>query len=368
MKQITNLLVFFVLSSITLISCTEYKTNSSEATSDSTSIAPESVGTISQSEYMKLLPPEYAQREESASTEVKQRLQQERETIANKGFNFIVVNTSVSEMSLKDITGAFPISKKVSDSLVNAMKSRHLPPTVENKSTARVSPTDISYDPRIYNLTPDIRLQKCGDCWAYSAIGPLEISYIKIHGIAAKTIDLSEKQMLTCSNAGTCDGGWPYLVYSYLAKQNNNIAVMDESKLPDDGVDHPCPTINPSAKVKLAYWGIVDVNNGFYRIGNRDKIKEAIVNYGAVSACILATPTFQDFGSSIDGTGVFKEEVSNENDPQINHAIIIIGWDDNKNAWLIRNSWSSGWGNKGYAWVDYNTNNIGYGAIWCVAK
>jgi len=46
----------------------------------------------------------------------------------------------------------------------------------------------------------------------------------------------------------------------------------------------------------------------------------------------------------------------------------LIGWDDSKQSWLLRNSWSTTWGMGGYCWINYNSNNIGYGAIWCVAK
>jgi hypothetical protein len=47
---------------------------------------------------------------------------------------------------------------------------------------------------------------------------------------------------------------------------------------------------------------------------------------------------------------------------------MIIGWDDTKQAWLMRNSWSTTWGDSGYAWIKYNSNNIGRRAAWVVAK
>lgn len=55
----------------------------------------------------------------------------------------------------------------------------------------------------------------------------------------------------------------------------------------------------------------------------------------------------------------------------INHGIVIIGWDDAKKAWLIKNSWGQGWGetggqgsSKGFMWIAYNTNNIGIATAW----
>lgn len=35
------------------------------------------------------------------------------------------------------------------------------------------------------------------------------------------------------------------------------------------------------------------------------------------------------------------------------HAMLIVGYDDYKNAWLVRNSWGAGWGQDGHMWVDY---------------
>ncbi|MFN8182348.1 MAG: C1 family peptidase [Bacteroidia bacterium] len=66
--------------------------------------------------------------------------------------------------------------------------------------------------------------------------------------------------------------------------------------------------------------------------------------------------------------GCFQANPSNYADPSTNHAVVIIGWDDSKNAWLVRNSWGVYWGENGYAWVDYNTNNIGRRATWVVVK
>ncbi len=82
---------------------------------------------------------------------------------------------------------------------------------------------------------------------------------------------------------------------------------------------------------------------------------EAFEDYGPVSSAIAASFAFTAYVS-----GVFNEQVG---DP-INHAVTIVGWDDKKSAWLIRNDWDVLWGDGGYGWVNYNTAQIGYAAAW----
>jgi hypothetical protein len=53
---------------------------------------------------------------------------------------------------------------------------------------------------------------------------------------------------------------------------------------------------------------------------------------------------------------------------KVNHGVTLVGWDDNKKAWRIRNSWGDGWGESGFMWIAYNCNKIGYGASWVQAE
>lgn len=47
-----------------------------------------------------------------------------------------------------------------------------------------------------------------------------------------------------------------------------------------------------------------------------------------------------------------------------NHAISICGYDDSKNAFRIKNSWGTNWGDAGYSWIDYNFLPSCAG-MWC---
>ncbi len=37
------------------------------------------------------------------------------------------------------------------------------------------------------------------------------------------------------------------------------------------------------------------------------------------------------------------------------HAMVIVGFDDNRKAFKVQNSWSKAWGNQGYIWLDYDS-------------
>lgn len=311
------------------------------------------------------LAPKYREREANASPALKQLLAEQRKLIAEKQLNFHVANTQVSGLKLENITGIRPPTedeKVQANQLVSRLVISKDLQEIINRFRLTCNSQSRSYDARNFNLVPGIHAQQCGNCWAYSSVGALEISYVKVAHVAPAPVALSEKQVVACAGAGTCGGGWPYKVFQWMTATHTRI--MNASLDPDNGQDGPCIPVPASALVEGMGWGLVDASAGLFNIASIDKIKEAICTYGSVSCCLDATPLFQNFA----GHGVFTEFASTTNNPAINHAIVLIGWDDARQAWLLRNSWGPWWGDSGYAWIGYHTNNIGYGAIWVVAK
>jgi len=105
--------------------------------------------------------------------------------------------------------------------------------------------------------------------------------------------------------------------------------------------------------VKASSWDYV--NSPPDKLPTVEQLKTALVEHGPLPA-----PIFYD-----ECLANYKGGVFNEKDfGMINHVVLLLGWDDAKQAWLVKNSWGEEWGERGFAWIKYGSNNIGQFAAW----
>lgn len=183
----------------------------------------------------------------------------------------------------------------------------------------------------------------CGGSWAFSALGTMEAMILKTDGIE---VDLSEQQLISCNPWGWgCNGGfWP----------NDMLVdpgVILESCFPYVAMDIPCEHACPIV-YQLQGWAFLEAD---YVVPSVETIKQAILTYGAVQAGVYVEKFFMAYTG-----GVFNKCKRRAN--YTNHAVILCGWDDLKGAWLLKNSWGTGWGEAGFMWISYNCNRVGEGA------
>jgi C1A family cysteine protease len=89
-------------------------------------------------------------------------------------------------------------------------------------------------------------------------------------------------------------------------------------------------------------------------LSNIDLVKEKLMEHGVMGTCMCYSDGF------INDDYVHYQTTGSPLPP--NHAIAIVGWDDDKEvpqttngpgAWLCKNSWGTGWGLGGYFWISY---------------
>ena len=38
------------------------------------------------------------------------------------------------------------------------------------------------------------------------------------------------------------------------------------------------------------------------------------------------------------------------------HCVVLVGWDDTQNSWIIKNSWGNSWQDNGYGLIGYDSD------------
>ena len=210
---------------------------------------------------------------------------------------------------------------------------------------------------------PDPNGQQCGDCWAWATTANIESAFL----MSGWSIDLmSQQDIRSCSGAGNCSSGYAFNAISWdvTNKEATRAAYPYEG-----GTDEPCRNI--AGKYQLLSVGWVAPSNPS-AIPAPSVLKAALSKYGPLTIAIWADGALQDYGGPSAPSGEVFDANDNPVDPNshapsINHSILLVGWDDSKGAWKIKNSWGTGWGYGGYGWIKYGTNNVGTWASWAVA-
>jgi C1A family cysteine protease len=185
----------------------------------------------------------------------------------------------------------------------------------------------------------------CGSCWAFAAVAALE-GATKVSKGSLPT--LSEQHLVDCStSAGNhgCGGGLPSNALNWASR---NGGVCTGSSYPYKGADGRCNT----QCTKGATTG------GAQGVSSSDAGMTGAINGRPVAVAIVASGRdFQNYRS-----GVFAGPCPGN----LDHAVTAVGWNDQ--AYIVRNSWGSSWGQGGYIQMKRG-NTCGILNSWaCSAK
>jgi cathepsin L len=219
------------------------------------------------------------------------------------------------------------------------------------------------FDWRDHNRVTPVKDQEvCGSCWAFGAIAAYESRYLIVNGMDATTgpdntptINVSEQEILDCGVADIdcVTGGWHEYAFEYLEMEG----AVGSDKYPYRALRVGC-TSNVSRQYYVVNWSYVtdqpDAAATPNWVPSDAAIKSAITTYGPLAASVISEGW--DAYTKYDASGnlipnwdrnyprdVFPGvSTPNCDKSKIDHEICIVGWDDDDDAWIVKNSWRPG--------------------------
>ena len=201
------------------------------------------------------------------------------------------------------------------------------PEIVEEEQVNAVPNDDIDWVAK-GAVTPVKNQGQCGSCWAFSATGGLE-GLSKVSGGSLESF--SESQLVDCSGKygnQACNGGLMDNAFKFV--KDNGIVHEDE---------YPYKPVKQTCKMQTGNFKI----SGFTDIKKCSDLIKALQDR-PVSIAVDAT------NWSRYSSGVFSNCRTS-----LNHGVLLVG--SQGGNWVVKNSWGTGWGQKGFITLEGKNNS-----------
>jgi cathepsin L len=220
--------------------------------------------------------------------------------------------------------------------------STFIPP--QTVSSLKDLPASVDWRTKGY-VTPIKNQGQCGSCWAFSTTGSLEGQHFRKTG---NLVSLSEQQLVDCSgkygNQG-CNGGLMDNAFKYIKENGGDDT---EASYPYVAHDESCH-FNPQT-VGANDTGYVDIPSK-----DESKLQVAVATVGPISCAMDASHiSFQFYHS-----GVYWSLFCSQT--KLDHGVLSVGYgsEGSKEYWIMKNSWGTSWGMKGYFNLRRGKNECG---------
>ena len=188
-------------------------------------------------------------------------------------------------------------------------------------------------------VTPVKDQGQCGSCWSFSTTGALEGAYYIAHG---ELLSFSEQQLVSCDNLRNggrdhgCNGGLMDNAFSWIQK---NDGLCLESDYP-----YTSGTTKSAGNCETTCSVVSDSDIKSYHDvdANSDSAMMNALAQQPVSIAIQADQ--KDF--QLYKSGVFTGSCGTK----LDHGVLAVGYgtESGEDYYLVKNSWSEGWGDGGY--------------------
>ena len=188
---------------------------------------------------------------------------------------------------------------------------------------------------------------QCGSCWTFSSTGAVEGAWAIAKG---QLIDLSEEELVECAglkygsmgcNGGQMEGAFKYII------EKGQCSLSSYPYTSGTGQSGSCKT-SCSPVAKLTSCSDVKPNDQL-------SLKAAVAKQPVSIAIEADTKYFQSYSS-----GILTSSTCGTN---LDHGVLITGYgtENGIDYWMVKNSWSTSWGDQGYVKIarSSSTNDQG---------
>merc|ERR1712048_140613 len=217
---------------------------------------------------------------------------------------------------------------------------------------------------------------QCGSCWAFSATEAIESQMILSTG-GKFAVELSPQQIASCTPATGqygcegCNGGFTWGAYEYVksvAGLANSFYIPYEQSLTESTATKKCMTLKVAeidgpnqqltggfAQVTGYTYATPACTSGACANQDLDKLAAALEET-PVSVCVNAG-AWNDYTGGVLTSAACGSMAADEQD----HCVMATGFNTTAPTpyWIVRNSWSSTWGEEGYIYLEMAENTCG---------